>query len=36
MEKIANKFLPVNNTDIIISYSDPVIYEKDGQITMVS
>ena len=29
---INNKLLPVNNTDIIINYSDPVIYERDGQI----
>ena len=28
---IDNKLLPVNNTDIIINYSDPVIYEKKGK-----
>ena len=28
---IDNKLLPVNNTDIIINYSDPVIYEKNGK-----
>ena len=27
---INNKLLPVNNTDIIINYSKPVIYEKNG------
>ncbi len=31
---IDNKLLPVNNTDIIINYSDPVIYEKEGQVTI--
>ena len=31
---IDNKLLPVNNTDIIINYSEPVIYEKDGKVTV--
>lgn len=29
--KSANKLLPVNNADIVINYSTPVIYEKDGK-----
>ena len=28
---IDNKLLPVNNTDIIINYSSPVAYEKNGK-----
>ena len=28
---IDNKLLPVNNTDIIINYSSPVTYEKNGK-----
>ena len=31
---IDNKLLPVNNTDIIINYSEPITYEKDGEVTI--